>query len=309
MSNLWRALMFNGITFEYPFVFLLLLIFILSALWFKAKTPTYYFPHLRILNHSQSKRRILAPLLKTIAVVCAVIALASPIKTSHIQNIQKEGINIVLSLDTSGSMKAIGFNQDDLEQNRWQAVSSIVQDFISKRQGDNIALVVFGTSVMTASPLSFDKNAQQEIVNYLDIGIVGDKTAMIDSLAASINILKDKKNTSNIVIALTDGEDNISQIPLEVVVRMAQKHKIKIYTIGIAQSNQIILDHISTQTGAQSFKANSKEDLEHVYETIETLEKSKIDSSRVVLKEYFFFYALFVSILALIGYIFLINKE
>jgi Ca-activated chloride channel family protein len=301
--------MFSNLSFEYPYVFVLLALFLMASLFFKAKTPTYYFPHLKLLNRSHSKLNLLIPFLKIIAIVCAVIALASPIKTSQVQNIKKEGINMVLSLDTSGSMRAIGFNHNNIEQNRWQAVSSIVQDFIIQRSNDNIALVVFGTSVMTASPLSFDKEAQKEIVNYLDIGVVGDKTAMIDSLAASINILKEQKSTSNIIIVLTDGEDTISQIPLNVIIRMAQKYNIKIYTIGIGESNQIMLDHISSQTNAKSFKANSKDDLKRVYDTIETLEKSKIDSNRIILKEYFFFYYLFASILALIGYIFLINKE
>ncbi len=301
--------MLNNFSFEYPYVLLVILLFILCSIFCKAKSPSYFFPHLTIFKQNESTFNLLIPILKYSTIIFALVALASPVLVSHTQQIKKDGINIVLSLDTSGSMKAIGFNRDDLEQNRWQAVSSIVQDFITKRTNDNIGLVVFGTSVMTASPLSFDKEAQKEIINYLDIGIVGDRTAMIDSLASSIKMLKDKQSKSNIIVLLTDGEDTISKIPLSVILRLATKHNIKIYTIGIGESNHIVLNKIATQTNAKAFRTKSKAGLEKIYEEIDTLEKSKIDNNQLILKEYLFFYPLFIATLSLIGYIFLRNKE
>lgn len=302
-------LMLNNLTFEYPYAFLIIVLFILCAIFCKAKSPTYFIPHLNIFNNTDSSLNALTPVLKYITIISATIALASPVLVSHVQNIKKDGINIVLSLDTSGSMKAIGFNHENLEQNRWQAVSSIVQEFMDKRTQDNIGLVVFGTSVMTASPLSFDKNAQKDIINYLDIGVVGDRTAMIDSLATSINILKENPSQSNIVILLTDGEDTISKMPLSVILRLAKKHSIKIYTIGIGESNHILLEKIAQETDAKAFRARSKKNLEEVYQEINTLEKSKIDNQKIILKEYLFFYPLFVAVLSLIGYIFLRNRQ
>lgn len=266
-------------------------------------------PHLKQFEQSQSKMNWILPFLKYTVIIFALLSLASPIKTSHTKNIKKDGINIVLSLDTSGSMKAIGFNRNNLEENRWMVVSKIVQDFIQKRIQDNIALVVFGNAVMTASPLSFDNRAQKEIIDYLDIGIIGDKTAMIDSLVTSINILKNNQKKSNIIILLTDGEDTASTTPLNVIIRMANKYNIKIYTIGIGESNHILLNKISTSTHGKSFKATSKESLEMIYEEINKIEKIKIDSQKIILKEYYFFYTLFISLIALCFYIFLINKE
>lgn len=297
------------LSFEYPYVFLSIFAFILSSIFFKVKSASYYFPHLKIFKKEETYINNFEPFFKYTAIIFAIIALASPIKTSSIQNDSKNGINIILSLDTSSSMRAIGFNPNNLEQNRWQAVSKIVQSFIKKRVNDNIGLVVFGSSVMIASPLSFDKNAQSEIINYLDIGILGDKTAMIDSLASSINILKNQNAKSNIIVLLTDGEDTNSQIPLSVVIKLANKYNIKIYTIGIGESNKILLDSISNQTNAQSFQANSTNDLKSIYQQINSLESSKIKNNNIIFKEYYYFYALFISILALIGYIFCINKD
>lgn len=301
--------MLNNLTFEYPYALLTLLLFIFCSIFCKSKSPTYFIPHLNIFNQTDSSLNAIMPILKYLTIIGVTIALASPVLISQVQNIKKDGINIVLSLDTSGSMKAIGFNHENLEQNRWQAVSSIVQEFMDKRTQDNIGLVVFGSSVMTASPLSFDKEAQKEIINYLDIGVVGDRTAMIDSLATSINILKDKPSKSNIVILLTDGEDTISQMPLGVILRLAKKHRIKIYTVGIGESNNILLEKIAKETEAKAFKARSKRNLEEVYQEINSLEKSKIDNQKIILKEYLFFYPLFISILSLITYIFLRNRQ
>ena len=301
--------MFNQFEFEYPYLFGFILLFVICDLYCKEKAPTLYFPHLNIYNQNSSGINMLLIVLKYSTILFALIALSSPVKILESHLVKKNGINIVLSLDTSGSMKQIGFNPNNVEQNRWQVVSEIVQEFIAKRSNDNIGLVVFGSSVLTASPLSFDKRAQQEIIKYLDIGVVGDKTAMIDSLATSINILKHSHSKSKIIILLTDGEDTASQIPYEVINKLAIKHNIKIYAIGIGESNKILLNKITKSTGGKSFLANSKDSLSTVYDNINQLEKSKIDNNKIILKEYLFFYPLFASILSLICYIYLKNRE
>ncbi len=179
-------------------------------------------PHLSIYNNIAGVNNSLINLLKWCAIVFAIVALASPIKELNTINTKKDGIDIIISLDTSASMRQTRFNKMNPSQNRWQVVQDIVQDFISKRINDNIGLVVFGSSVMTASPLSYDKKAQNKIIQGLSIGIVGDKTALINSIATSINILKQRDTKTKIIIAITDGEDTASTIPLQVVVKLAK---------------------------------------------------------------------------------------
>jgi Ca-activated chloride channel family protein len=266
-------------------------------------------PHLDIYTQAGAVNTSLTTTLKYTAILFAIIALASPIKELNIINNKKDGVDMVISLDTSGSMRQIGFNRQNVEQNRWQVVQSIVQDFISKRLNDNIGLVVFGSSVMTASPLSYDKKAQNKIIQSLDIGIVGDKTALINSIATSINILKDRTTKSKIIIALTDGEDTASTIPLSIVLKMAKKYNIKIYTIAIGATNSYVLNQLSTTSKGKSFVAHSKDNLKEIYNIINNLEKSKIDQNKIVLKEYFFFYPLFVSFLSLLLFVFFKNKQ
>lgn len=301
--------MFDHLSFEYPWVFLLLVVFILCSRFCKAKSISYYMPHLRFFEEITVLNTQITFILKWLVIIFAIIALSSPVK--HLQTIHKktDGIDIVLSLDTSGSMRHIGFDPTNLQLNRWQIVQSIVKDFIPKRVNDNIAIVVFGQAVMTASPLTFDKIAQQRILGHLQVGIVGVETALLDSIASSVNILKNSKAKSKVIILLTDGADTASKIPEQVAIKMAQKHNIKIYTIGIGQINQTLLLRLAKQTKGSFFQANSKNDLQNIYDEINMLEKTKIEQNKIVLKEYYFFYPLFFSIMSLIFLIYLKNKR
>jgi Ca-activated chloride channel family protein len=299
----------NNINLEYPYVLLLIIPFILCEFFCKQNSASYYIPHLNIFNQSQKTNTIFITVLKYIIIISTIIALSSPYKKLQTINIKKDGLDIVLSLDTSGSMRQIGLNRDNIEQNRWQVVSSIVKEFIPKRINDNIAIVVFGTSVMTASPLSFDKKAQSKIIKHLDIGVAGDKTALIDSIAGSVNILKNSKAKSKVIIVLTDGEDTASIIPLQVVINLIKKHDIKIYAIGIGESNRYVLNKLANTNKGKAFFANSKDNLELIYKEINKLEKSKIEQNKIIVKEYLYFYCLFISIFAIILYIFYKNRN
>ncbi len=298
--------MFSNISFEYPYFLLLIVLFIICSIFCKAKTPSMYMPHLNIFQSATKKSSFFLNILKYIVILFSIIALASPIKINDTQLIKNDGINIVLNLDASGSMLA-----KDLDpfNNRFDVVKDIVKDFISKRVGDNIALVLFGDSTLLASPLSFDKEAQKEILNYLEVQMAGKRTALFDSIAQSVNILKDKKAKSNIIIVLSDGEDTSSKIPLDVVIKFLKKYDIKAYTIGIGNSNRNVLNYIAKQSNAKAYIAYSKEDLSLIYGDINNLEKSKIEQNKIVLKDYLFFYPLFIAVFSLIILIYLRNKE
>lgn len=301
--------MFNQISFEFPYILLLIVLFIICSIYCKAKSPSYYIPHLNIFEQSNQKSNTIINILKFFIITLSIIALASPIKEQDTQLIKNDGINILLNLDASGSMRYNDLDKDDKSKNRFDVVKDIVKDFIQKRAVDNIGLVIFGDSVMLASPLSFDKNAQREIIDYLEVGMAGNNTALIDSIARSVNILKNKKAKSNVIILLSDGEDTASKIPLKIVIKLLKKYDIKAYTIGIGNSNRFVLNEISTQSNAKSYTAYSKEDLFTIYEDINKLEKSKIDQNKIILKDYLFFYPLFFAVLFLILFLYLKNKE
>lgn len=297
------------ISFEYPYMLLIIIVFLVCNVYCKARVESYYIPHLNILHQSKKLKGGMVSFLKWIAIICAIVALSSPIKELNIVKNKNDGIDMVISLDTSGSMREQGFNPKNPTQNRWEAVQEIVNDFISNRVNDNIGIVVFGSSVMTASPLTYDKKAQEKIIKDLGIGIVGNQTALINSIATSINILKQKETKSKVIIAITDGADTASNIPLSVVVKMAKKYSIKIYTIAIGRSNTYMLDQLSSNSGGKTFVAYTKGDLESIYQTIDKLEKSEIEQNKIVLKEYYFFYPLMLSFLSLLFFVYFKNKK
>jgi len=297
------------IKLEYPYLLLLIIIFLLCSKYCKSKSESYYMPHLEIFENVKGLESSIVSLLKWITIIFAIIALSSPIKELNVIKNKKDGVDMIVSLDTSGSMRERGFNPSNTDQNRWQVVQEIVNDFVSKRINDNIGIVVFGTSVMTASPLSYDKKAQSRIIESLKIGIVGDKTALINSIATSINILKQKETKTKIIIAITYGEDTASNIPLSVAVKLAKKYNIKIYTIAIGRANTYTLKQLSQNTGGKTFVAYTKNDLQDIYKTIDKLEKSKIDQNKIIVKEYFFFYPLILSFLSLLFFVYLKNKR
>lgn len=300
--------MFNNLTFEYPYFLLLILLFIFCSFFCKAKSPSYLIPHLNIFQKVNQKSNLLNTILKNFVIIFSIIALSSPVKINNTILLKNDGINIILDLDASFSMF-----EKDLDDNhiktRFDVVKEIIKDFVTKRVADNIGIVLFGDSVLLGSPLSFDKEAQKQIIDYLDVGMAGKQTALIDSVASSINILKDKKAKSNIIILLSDGEDNSSSIPLDVVIKLLKKYNIKVYTIGIGNFNNTILNALAEESKAKSYIAYSKEDLSLIYEDINKLEKSQIDQNKIVLKDYLFFYPLFIAVLCLIVLIYLRNKE
>jgi Ca-activated chloride channel family protein len=194
-------------------------------------------------------------------------------------------------------MSLNGFNELDYNQSRWSVVQDVAADFIKKRTKDRIAMVIFGDTSAIASPLSYDNTSPLSTLQNISIGLVGRSTALIDSLATATSLLENSLSSSRIVILLSDGDDTASKIPLEIVLNLLQKFHIKVYTIAIGESNNNLLELISTKTKAKSFVANNKKDLSQVYKEISSLEVNTHKLSTITVIEYFYFYPLFLSLL------------
>ena len=301
--------MFDNFSFEHPYFLLLILLFIMASRYFKPVPISYYMPHFyQLLTHSY-KKKYLKSILKWSTLIFAIIALSTPIINKGTKTIKEDSIDIVLSLDTSGSMSIIGFNEKNYEQNRWEVVTEVVKDFISTRENDRIGLVIFGNTTAIASPLSYDNEAQMNIIEQISIGVVGKSTALIDSIVTSIGLLKKSKSPSKVIILLSDGDDTASQVPLSIALKLAKKYQIKIYTVSIGESNNNMLQVISNENGAQSFVATNKEDLAQVYETINSLERSNTEHRKVKIVEHLYFYFLGLSLTSALLLLLLVRKS
>jgi len=306
--------MFNGLYFEFPLVGLLIIVFIVCDYFCKMRLPSIYFPHTKqFMKETVSSSKLLF-ILKWITITMMIFSLMSPVKDEPYELEPKNGYEIVLILDASNSMREKGFDINNRNLTRFDVVKNIVSDFILDRKNDNLGLVVFGEFSFIASPLTYDEHILNRIVSQLQIGMAGKYTALYESLAQGVNLLKMSKSKTKIAILLTDGYSSpqIDDIPLDVAIDMAKKENIKVYTIGIGhrgEYNDSVLRKIARETDASAFGASSATQLEEIYKKIDKLEKSEIKRETFSNIEYYYFYPLFLSFFSLIFYVYFRNKR
>jgi len=297
--------MINNFTFEYPLVFLLVVLFFICSKYCKPQGISIYFPNMMMLQKASSKSRWFLNSLKILSFIFLIIALASPIKEDDIIVKNDKGYEISLILDASGSMS---------EYNKFGIVKEIVEDFVDQRKHDKLALSIFADFAYVAVPLTYDKKSIKRLLKRLEVGIAGkQRTALYEALFLSSNLFKTSKSKEKIAILLTDGMDNTESIPLDVAIKTAKKYKIKVYTVGVGNAgrdfNPSVLQKISKETGGKYFSANTIEKLKEIYSTINKLEKSEIKSDKYVKKTYYFQYILALALVFLLAYFILANKE
>ncbi len=302
----------SDITFEYPYVFLLLAIFLLCAFFCKAKSEAIIFPHLDIFMQSSANKTIFIKILKWVAIVSAVVALASPITQDKLEVSNQEGYAIALVLDASGSMEK-GFQRmfGSVGQSKFDISMEMAQEFVEKRENDQLGLVVFGDFAYVAAPLTYDKKIIWQIMGGLSAGIAGrTQTVINDALFQSSKLFKNSKAKTKIAILLTDGQSRGDNVPFDVAMRLTQQYEVKVYTIGIGNQGEFNKEHlqiIANKSGGQFFSANDKDALKEIYNKIDQLEKSKIESEKYIKKSYYFEYPLFLAFVALLLFIYLRN--
>ncbi len=296
--------MFHNFTFEYPYLLLFIIPFLLCFKYCKPKKLALLFPNVQLLKKATKRSRLTLTLLKFFMVLLTIIALASPIKQDEIVNKEDKGYEISLILDASGSMQ---------QNDKFGIVKAIVSQFIDQRVHDKIGLSIFADFAYVAIPLTYDKKSIKRLLSRLEVGIAGvNRTALYEALFLSSNLFKSSHAKEKIAILLTDGMDNTNTIPLDVAINTAKKYGIKVYTIGIGAPgdyNPEVLQKIAKETGGKFFSANSVQKLQEIYRTIDRLEKSEIKSNKYIKKSYYFAYPLTLAMLFLLLYFYLLNKE
>jgi Ca-activated chloride channel family protein len=240
----------------------------------------------------------LLPVLKYGALCLIIVALARPQWGTREISVQTEGINILLAVDLSESMMALDFERGGKTVNRLEAARGVIQEFVSKRTGDRIGLVVFGSEAYTQLPLTRDYDTLLDILERLEIGAAGKSTAIGDAIGISLKRLADIEGKSNIVILLTDGRSNAGTLTPEAAVEIAARKEVKIYTVGIGgegrapfpvtvpgggtryvyqqmDMDEDTLKNIAQKTGGLYFRGEDIQGLERIYDTIDQLEKTE----------------------------------
>jgi Ca-activated chloride channel family protein len=286
--------------------FLLLMALLPAAVYFRKRrqmrpvlTLSSLVPAFGIQPSGMLQIARLLPVLKYMALCLMIAAMARPQWGTKQVNVLTEGINIVLAVDLSESMAALDFKRKGKIVNRLEAVKSVVQDFIAKRNGDRIAMVVFGTHAYTQLPLTRDYTAIASILERLQIGTAGPNTAIGDAIGICLKRIADVKSKSNIIILLTDGQSNSGELSPQIATEVAVQKGIKIYAVGVGTRGQVpflikdpvfgeryvhqqvdidedTLKDIAAKTGGLYFKAENTEGLQQIYDTIDKLEKTEV---------------------------------
>ena len=299
----------NSFYFEYSYFLISIPIYIFIIIYFTQKEQSYYIPNIVDTLKATKKHKSIKNILKHFSVIFAILALSSPIQIQHQIDKNKHTLEIVLNIDTSGSMSLNGLNELDYNQTRLDVVKSVVKDFIHKRKKDTIGLVVFGNRSSVASPLSYNNEVTLNIIKKLTIGVVGKSTALIDSIVQATQLLKNGFSSSKLIILLSDGDDTASKVPLEIALSIAKKEKIKIYTIAIGESNNNLLELISRESGAKSFIATNKKDLQKVYKSITQLEATTHNIKKIKIIHYLYKYPLYLALLCIFIIAILVRKN
>ena len=259
--------------------------------------------------------------LAVLAWVLLVVAAARPQWVGAPVEVSQSGRDVMLAVDLSGSMQIQDFEINGHYIDRLTATKQVAGDFLQRRKGDRVGLVLFGSQAYLQAPMTFDRATVQRFLQESVIGLAGKKTAIGDAIGLAVKRLQNKKNISKMVlILLTDGVNTAGALSPEEAVSLAKKIGLKIYTIGIGASaievqsffgtrtvnpsadlDEAMLQDIAQQTGGRYFRAHDTNELKQVYAAIDALEPvaSKGQSYRPV--RALFMYPLAVSMLLAMG--------
>ncbi len=249
-------------------------------------------------------------ILRAVCLSLLVLTAARPQFYNVSREIRSPGVDIVMCIDTSGSMQALDFELNNEPVDRLTAVKKVVSDFTRKREVDRIGLVVFGEEAFTQAPLTLDKGLLLGLVDKMTIGMAGDRTAIGSALAIGGKRLKDLEAESKILILLTDGRHNAGDLTPEQAAEAVQALGVKIYTIGVGgtgpapfrvkslfgtriEYHKVDLDEgtlrkIADIGDGKYFRATDTEGLAEIYAIIDRAEKTEIK-----VKEFFHFRELY----------------
>lgn len=310
--------------FVYLWVFLLLPLPILMRYFLTPKKQNYtqvWIPLAKGLAEQQvqSEQNYLRSIIPWLAWLLLLTALAKPIWFGDPIRLQQQSRDMVLSLDLSGSMQEVDMPLNGKTVDRLTLVKDLSKTFISRRHGDRLGLILFADHAYLQTPLTFDLQTISQMVDETQIGLVGSRTAIGESIAMAIKRFVENENEQRVLILITDGANTAGTIQPIQAAQQAAKNNITIYTIGIGANEMIkrtlfgsqrvnpsadldedTLTQIATLTGGQYFRARNQDELQNIYQKIEELEPINSDSLEFRPEKDLYYWPLSIAILLII---------
>ncbi|MEM1043460.1 MAG: VWA domain-containing protein [Bacteroidota bacterium] len=241
--------------------------------------------------------RGLPAVLRLGALTLGILALARPQIRDTVVERSAEGIDIIMVLDLSTSMKA-----EDFRPNRFEAAKDVAARFVDGRTSDRIGLIVFAAQAYTQAPLTLDYDFLKEMLRSVQMGLIEDGTAIGTALATATARLRDSEAESKVIILLTDGQNNRGEVDPATAADVAEAIGVKVYAIGVgsegrdafgrrlpdrmrqllpqsAQIDEAMLTTVAEKTGGRYFRATDREALAAIYDEISELETTEVQET------------------------------
>lgn len=285
-------------------VILLPLVVYLVRVFRKNTESTFRFSNKELIKDINPSFRVILSrrliYLRIVTLFLIILALARPQSAIEQKKVYVEGIDIILAVDVSGSMRAMDFEIRGKRVTRLEVVKDVVADFIKKRPNDRIGMIAFASLAYTVSPLTLDHDWLSKNFERVEIGMIEDGTAIGSALSATLNRLKGRGAKEKIVILLTDGRNNAGKVSPITASEVARPLNVKIYTIGAGSKGPVpypvkdafgnivltpveididddLLEKIAKITGGAYFRATDTESLKNIYDIIDKLEKTPME--------------------------------
>jgi len=248
----------------------------------------------------RARLRHLPIVLAAVGLAASVLAQARPQQGSSREDVTTQGVDIVVALDVSGSMRA----EDFQPRNRLEVAKTVVGDFVKHRVTDRIGLVVFAGRSLTKAPPTTDTAVLLRQLEDVRFDMLPDGTAIGSGLATSLTRLRRSKATSRVIVLVTDGSNNAGEIDPATATSLAKAMEVRVYTILVGRGGEVpmpvqvrdpftgaavtrtvqaqvdvdpeLLKRIASETGGESFRATDSASLRQIFERIDKLEKSEI---------------------------------
>ncbi|WNC69567.1 VWA domain-containing protein [Thalassotalea nanhaiensis] len=248
-----------------------------------------------------------------------VLAVTRPQWLGDPIQIPTEGREMIIAVDLSGSMQIEDMRVNGSTVNRLVMLKELLGDFIERRNGDRLGLILFGDDAYMQTPMTFDRKTIQQMLDESAIGLVGQKTAIGDAMALGVKRFVNKKESNRVLLLVTDGQNTSGKITPEQALELAVAKDVTIYTIGVGAEvmlerslfgtrkvnpsrdlDENTLTKIAKQTGGSYFRATDGESMTRIYQLLDQLEPVEQDQQQMRPLTALFYYPLTVAIVLMI---------
>ena len=256
-----------------------------------------------------------------------VLSASQPQWLGEAVNIPTEGREMMVAVDLSGSMQVEDMNLEGSTVNRLDMLKVLLGDFIERRVGDRLGLILFGDDAYMQTPMTFDRKTVQQMLDETVLGLVGKQTAIGDAIALAVKRFDAKKESNRVLLLLTDGQNTAGKITPEQALELAVAKNVTIYSVGIgadvmiqrslfgqrrinpsSELDEKSLNEIAEKTGGKYFRARSSEDMSEIYQLLDQLEPVEQEQQQMRPLTALFYYPLALALISIFLYILWLNK-